>query len=62
MTQEESTNMATQLLAAYGDRAFEVSMPDEASYDQMRATIKALGREALPDGEFFVVTVPAPRS
>ena len=57
MTQAESTDMATRLLASYGDRAFEVSMPDEASYDQMRTTFDRLGRATGPDGEFFVIKV-----
>ena len=57
MTQQEATNMATQLLAAYGTRGFEVSMPDQADYDLMRATLAHLGRETGPDGEFFVIKV-----
>lgn len=57
MTQQEATNMATQLLATYQERAFEISMPDEPSYDLMRATFAGLGRPTGPDGEFFVIKV-----
>jgi len=57
MTQKESTDMATKLLATYDDRAFEISMPDKASYDQMRQTLAGLGRPTGPDGEFFVIKV-----
>ena len=60
-TQQESNDMAMRLLASYGDRAFEVSMPDEASYDQMRETLAGLGRPTGPDGESFVIKV-APTS
>jgi hypothetical protein len=49
--------MATQLLTSYGNRAFEVSMPDEESYNQMRSTFAQLGRQTGPDGEFFVIKV-----
>jgi len=57
MTQEETTTMATQLLATYPERAFEISMPDETSYHMMRTTLANLGRESDPDGEFFVIKV-----
>lgn len=57
MTQIEATDMATQLLATYGHRAFEISMPDKASYELMRSTFLTMGRESGPDGEFFVVKV-----
>ena len=61
MNQNKVTDMATRLLKRYGDRAFEVSMPDEASYILMRATLLKMGRETGPDGEFFVVKVsPSP--
>ena len=58
MTQTEATDMATQLLSTYSERAFEISMPDKASYDLMRATFAGLGRLTGPDGEFFVIKVP----
>jgi hypothetical protein len=57
MTEQEATNMATQLLSTYRSRAFEISMPDQASYEQMRATFARLGRSTGPDGEFFVIKV-----
>jgi hypothetical protein len=57
MTQIEATDMATQLLATYGLRGFEISMPDKVSYDIMRATLLDMGRESGPDGEFFVIKV-----
>jgi|GEM_PF-6285337 len=57
MTQKESTDMAEQLLATYGHRAFEISMPDHESYLQMRSTFDRLGRATGPDGAFFVVKV-----
>ncbi len=57
MTQSDATNMAIQLLSTYGDRAFEISMPDQSSYDLMRSTFAELGRETGPDGEFFVIKV-----
>lgn len=57
MTENEAMDMATQLLSRYGDRAFEISMPDEASYILMRETFARLGRKSGPDGEFYVVKV-----
>jgi len=57
MTQIEATDMATQLLATYGLRGFEISMPDEASYGIMRETLLKMGRESGPDGEFYVIRV-----
>ena len=57
MTQKEATDMATQLLATYQERAFEISMPDRSSYDLMRAAFADLGRATGPDGEFFVIKV-----
>jgi hypothetical protein len=57
MTETEATEMATQLLSSYGDRAFEISMPDEHDYSIMRAALARLGRTTGPDGEFFVVKV-----
>ena len=57
MTDREATDMATKLLTSYGDRAFEISMPDKAGYDLMRTTFARLGRPTGPDGEFFVVKV-----
>jgi hypothetical protein len=57
MTNREATNMATQLLESYGNRAFEISMPDQTDYDLMRATLARLGRTTGPDGEFFVIKV-----
>ncbi|CAN5603208.1 hypothetical protein BH11ARM2_BH11ARM2_32040 [soil metagenome] len=57
MNQTEATEMATSLLTTYGDRPFEISMPDKAEYDQMRATFLRLGRPTGPDGEFFVIKV-----
>ena len=57
MTQKEATDMASQLLATYHDRAFEISMPDKEGYELMRATFAELGRETGPDGEFFVLKV-----
>lgn len=57
MTDLEATNMATSLIATYGDRAFEISMPDKHTYEQMRKTFVRLGRRSGPDGEFFVVKV-----
>ncbi|MEZ0327581.1 MAG: hypothetical protein ACAH95_16905 [Fimbriimonas sp.] len=59
MTQKEATDMAVQLLATYPHRAFEISMPDKADYDLMRATLRRLGRKSGPDGEFFVIKVEA---
>jgi hypothetical protein len=57
MTEKEATDMATQLLSSYRHRGFEISMPDEESYNQMRATLARLGRDTGPDGEFFVIKV-----
>jgi hypothetical protein len=57
MTEQEATDMATQLLATYGGRAFDISMPDQASYLLMRETFTRLGRGNGPDGEFFVIKV-----
>jgi len=57
MTQNDATQMATQLLADYGDRGFDISMPDQESYDLMRATLTGLGRPSGPDGDFFVIKV-----
>jgi hypothetical protein len=57
MTQQEATEMATQLLATYGERAFEISMPDEESYVLMRKTFLTLGRLSGPDGEFHIIRV-----
>ena len=57
MTQIEATDMATQLLATYGDRGFEISMPDHASYELMRATLLTLGRDSERDGEFNIIKV-----
>ncbi len=57
MTEKEATDMATQLLSSYRDRAFEISMPDQASYDLMRSTFARMGRNTGPDGEFFVIKV-----
>jgi len=57
MTEKEATDMATQLLTTYGSRGFEVSMPDQASYDLMRTTLASMGRPTGPDGEFFVIKV-----
>ena len=57
MTKKEATEMASQLLATYQNRAFEISMPDKEGYELMRATFAELGRETGPDGEFFVVKV-----
>jgi hypothetical protein len=57
MTDREATEMATQLLTTYQGRPFEISMPDQASYDLMRATFARLGHTTGPDGEFFVIKV-----
>lgn len=57
MTEMEATTMATTLLDTYGRRGFELSMPDQAAYDLMRATFAKLGRETGPDGQFFVIRV-----
>ena len=57
MTQQEATEMATQLLQTYGERAFEISMPDEDSYNLMRTTFFDLGRLTGPDGEFHIIRV-----
>jgi hypothetical protein len=57
MTNVEAVEMATNLLSSYGERAFEISMPDRPSYDLMRDTLARLGRETGPDGEFFVIRV-----
>ncbi|WP_025225548.1 hypothetical protein [Fimbriimonas ginsengisoli] len=57
MSEQEATDIASQLLATYTDRAFEISMPDQESYDLMRATFLRLGRATGPDGEFFVIKV-----
>ena len=57
MTEKEATDMANELLASYKERAFEISMPDKASYDLMRKTFARLDRATGPDGEFFVVKV-----
>jgi hypothetical protein len=59
MTQQEATDMATELLGRYPTRGFDISMPDRESYNLMRTTINSLGREAGPDGDFFVVRVSA---
>lgn len=59
MTETEATDMAARLLASYGERAFEISMPDEASYDLMRAAFTRLGRMNGPGGEFFIIKVAA---
>jgi hypothetical protein len=57
MTEVEASSLAEQLLDSHAERAFEISMPDEASYALMRMTFAKLGRETGPDGEFFVVKV-----
>jgi hypothetical protein len=57
MTELEATEMATQLLGSYKDRGFDISMPDQESYDLMRRTFARLGRDSGPDGEFFVIKV-----
>lgn len=57
MTKTEANDLARSLLSSYGDRPFEVSMPDEAEYTLMRETFAGLGRPTGPDGEFFVVKV-----
>ena len=57
MTEKEAKDMAKQLLSTYAEQAFEISMPDEASYRLMRATFAGLGRSTGPDGEFFVIKV-----
>jgi hypothetical protein len=57
MTHQEATDMATQLLTAYPDRPFGLSMPDLDSYDLMRATFARMGHSTRPDGEFFVIKV-----
>lgn len=59
MTKQEATDMAVQLLNTYEGRGFEISMPDQDSYDLMRETLAGLGRQSGPDGEFFVIKVPA---
>lgn len=61
MNEKEAFDMAKHLLETYGDRGFDVSMPDEAEYGLMRTAFDRLGRETGPDGEFFVVKV-APAS
>jgi len=57
MTEMKAIDMATQLLKTYGNQGFDISMPDEASYDLMRATLANMGRASGPDGEFWVVRV-----
>jgi hypothetical protein len=57
MTETKAMEMANHLLATYADRAFEISMPDQESYDMMRAMFARLGRSTGPDGEFFVIKV-----
>lgn len=59
MTQHEASTMATELLRAYGDRGFEISLPDKEAYDLMRQTFRNLGRDAGPDGEFLILKVGA---
>lgn len=57
ITKQEATNLAAQLLKTYQNRGFEISMPDQSSYDLMRETLARLGRQSGPDGEFFVIRV-----
>ena len=58
MTQENATELATELLKTHGMNGFEISMPDKEGYNLMRATLAGLGRPSGPDGEFYVVRVP----
>jgi len=57
MTEDEAIDLATQLLLANGNSAFDVSMPDQQDYDLMRTTFDRLGHPTGPDGDFFVVRV-----
>lgn len=57
MTESEARTMAKNLISSYGDRGFEISMPDQSGYDLLRIAFAALGRPTGPDGEFFVITV-----
>jgi len=57
MTETEASKLARQLIGNYADRAFEISMPDQSSYNFMRHAFAKLGRATGPDGEFFVVKV-----
>lgn len=62
MNNTEATALAKQLIESNGNLPFEISMPDRASYEQMREIFASLGRPTGPDGEFFVVKVFAATS
>jgi hypothetical protein len=57
ITEVEAGKLAKKLIDSYADRAFEISMPDQSSYEFMRGAFSRLGRSTGPDGEFFVVKV-----
>lgn len=57
MTEIEASKLAGQLIESYAGRAFEISMPDQSSYNFMRSAFAKLGRPTGPDGEFFVIKV-----
>jgi len=57
LTEVEASKLACDMIATFGKRAFEISMPDKESYELMRKTFARLGRPTGPDGEFFVVKV-----
>jgi hypothetical protein len=57
MTEQEVNELATQLLATYGDRGFQISMPDETSLGQMATALTRMGHQTVPGADPLLLRV-----